>query len=365
MKNTYDVRKKVIFVLPSLAAGGAERVMSYIAQNLNPIKYDVTLIVFGFEKDKAFEVNNIDVRYLNKSRVVTGLIDCMLLFKRLKPSVVISVLNLNIYMGIISVLFPKCKFVGRIVNVVSVLKDHPEEKNRYIPSFINKLGNKGLDYVICQSQDMYEDVLKTSDFKKNKLVIINNPITKSFQVKKQVSKKNDNNIFRFTTVGSLEPRKGHLRVLDVLSKLNNVDFQYTIIGKGSQEETIFNRIRELNLANKITHVPYTNDVASFLTNSDLFLQGSYVEGFPNALIETCAVGTPAVVFDAPGGINEIIQDGINGYIAKDEEDFKSKINIALSKEWNPQDIHDSVFKKYNTKTIIGKYEELIDSCIED
>ena len=71
MLNNNSSRKSIVFVLPSLAAGGAERVMSFIAQNINKQKYDVTLIVFGFEKDKAFEVANIKIIYLNKPRVLT------------------------------------------------------------------------------------------------------------------------------------------------------------------------------------------------------------------------------------------------------------------------------------------------------
>ncbi|MEW4924508.1 glycosyltransferase [Algibacter sp. 2305UL17-15] len=356
-------KTKVIFFLPSLSAGGAERVMSYIAQHINNQKYNVTLAVVGFEKDNAFEVHNIDVIYLNKPRVLTSLVDCIFLIKRLKPKIVISVLNLNTYMGFISILFPKCKFIGRIVNIGSVLKHHPEKSNRYFPSFLNKYGDKRLDYIICQSQDMYNDVLKHSGFKKSKLVVINNPITKSFDVKKNVSHQSPNRTYKFITVGSLERRKGHLRLLNVLSKLKNVNFQYTIIGKGSQKDTIFSKIKELNLEDKITHIPYTDKVAKFLSESDFFLQGSFVEGFPNALIETCAVGTPAIAFEAPGGINEIIQDNVNGFIANSEEDFKNKIDKALSKAWDPQIVHDSVFKKYNSNTILEKYESLFDSCI--
>lgn len=359
-----NIKSNIVFILPSLAAGGAERVMSYIAQNINQKKYNVTLVVIGFEKDIAFEVNNIDIKYLNKSRVLTSLLDCIFLFKRLKPKIVVSAIsNLNSAMGIISIFFPKCKFIGRIVNIGSVLKNHPEENNRYYPSFISKIGSKGLDYIICQSQDMYDDAIKNPNFKKCTLVVINNPITKSFDVKKNVSNQSQNRMYKFITVGSLEKRKGHLRILKVLSELKDIDFRYTIIGKGSQKENIFNKIAKLNLEDKITYIPYTDNVAKFLSESDLFLQGSFVEGFPNALIETCSVGTPAVVFDAPGGINEIIQNDINGYIAFNEEDFKDKITLALSKKWNTQVIHDSVFKKYNSNTIISKYEKLFDSCI--
>lgn len=364
MKTVKNNKINVIFILPSLAAGGAERVMSYIAQNINSNKYNVTLVVIGFEKDKAFEVNDINIVYLNKPRVVTSIVDCIFLFKRLQPKVVISALsNLNAYMGFISVLFPKCKFIGREVNIGSVLKNHPEKNNRYFPSFINKFGNKGLDYIICQSQDMYDDAQNHPNLKNCNLVVINNPITKSFNVKKSVLNNNTDRTYKFITVGSLEKRKGHTRILKVLSELKGIKFHYTIIGKGSQKEDIFNTAKKLDLYDKVTHIPYTNNVAELLAESDLYLQGSFVEGFPNALLEASSTGIPSVVFDAPGGINEIIENDINGYIAIDEKDFKEKILLAVSKNWDSQTIHDSVYKKYNSSTIVNKYEELIDSCI--
>ncbi len=358
-------KANIIFILPSLAAGGAERVMSFIAQNINKEKYNVTLVVIGFEKDKAFEVNNVPIIYLNKNRVFTGLLSYILLFKRLKPKVVISAIgNLNDAMGIVSIFFPKCKFIGRIVNIDSVLKHHPEESNRYYPMILSKIGSKGMDYIICQSKDMYQEALNNPILKKRNLVVINNPITKSFNVKKKSIKHESNKVYKFITVGSLERRKGHLRIIEVLSKLDNMDFEYTIIGNGSQKETIFTKISELNLKSKVTHIPFTNNVAEFLSKSDFFLQGSYVEGFPNALIEACSTGTPAIVYDAPGGINEIIKNGINGYIATDDEDFKNKIGLAVSKEWDAENVHKSVYERYNSNVIINKYEELIDSCLK-
>ena len=70
-----------------------------------------------------------------------------------------------------------------------------------------------------------------------------------------------------------------------------------------------------------------------------------------------------MVFDAPGGINEIIQDNVNGFIANSEEDFLEKIYKSITKKWDSQNIHNSVFEKYNSNTILKKYELLFDSCL--
>jgi glycosyltransferase involved in cell wall biosynthesis len=96
----------------------------------------------------------------------------------------------------------------------------------------------------------------------------------------------------------------------------------------------------------------------------MFLQGSYVEGFPNALLESCAVGTPVLAFNALGGINEIVEPDINGYVAQDEVDFLSKLNLILTKKWDPDVVSNSVIKKYNKNKILNDYQDLFKSLIK-
>ena len=96
----------------------------------------------------------------------------------------------------------------------------------------------------------------------------------------------------------------------------------------------------------------------------MFIQGSFVEGFPNALLESCAVGTPVIAYNAPGGTKEIIEDDINGYLVTSSEEFLQKLEYALiKKDWNPEKIRNSVVKKFSSKEIINKYETIFTELI--
>ena len=155
MNRTHKMNKKikVMFFISSLCAGGTERVMSYVAQHLNKKKFDVTLVVLGFEKDSAFVIQNIRTIYLNKSRVLSATFELYNLLRRERPIVAISAIShLNVIMGLLSIFFPKTKFIGREVNIPSVLKDYPEKANRSYPKILYTLGYRFLDVVICQSQ---------------------------------------------------------------------------------------------------------------------------------------------------------------------------------------------------------------------
>lgn len=353
-------RKKVCFVLPTLGAGGAERVMSFVAQQLDTSKFDSILLVVGFEKNSSYAINGIEVVYLNKSRVLTSIPLLCKFFLRRKPEVVVSAIgHLNTIMGLLSLFFWRTKFIGREVNVTSVLKNYRQSKRGIRIPFLMKFSYRLLDKVICQSNDMTEDLKKRFSLKPRKLITINNPITVDANLKDHRNEPQQG-VYQLITVGRLAKQKGHLRILKALKKLD-FPFHYTIIGDGPERDDIFKVIESYGLSNKVTHIPFSDKVFDYLRRSDLFLQGSYVEGFPNALLESCTVGTPVVVFKALGGIDEIVEEGINGYIARDIEDFSNKVALALNslQNWNPKVISESVYRKYNKKKILGQYEDLL------
>ena len=47
--------KKVLFILPNLEAGGAERVISFVAQNISSIEFDSQLLVIGYEAKSVYD----------------------------------------------------------------------------------------------------------------------------------------------------------------------------------------------------------------------------------------------------------------------------------------------------------------------
>ena len=343
---------KVIFVLPSLEAGGAERVMSFVSQNLDSNKFESILLVAGFAKDSAYDVSNIKTIFLNKPRVLTAIPHIIKAIFKHKPEIVVSsIAHTNTAMAMISPLFRKTKFVGRESTVLGARKEE-EKTNKWSPAHYIPNGFEKLDMVICQSHDMKEDMMSNYKISESKLCVINNPISKLPPVK---TKRPATEVKKFITVGRLTEVKGHLRILEMLSKLKQ-PFTYTIIGDGSLKETIFNKAKELSLSEYITHIPFTNKVNDYIAEHDMFLQGSYVEGFPNALLESCVVGTPVIAFNVPGGTKEIVENDINGFLVDNEKKYLEKLED--NREWNPETVRQSVYKKFNQETIIGKYETL-------
>ena len=349
---------KVIFLLPSLCAGGAERVISFVSQSIDKEKFYPILLVAGFKKDTVYVINDVDVIYLNKPRILTAIPSIIYTLNKYKPNIVLSsISHVNTLMSMFSLFFRNTKFIGREATVLS--KRSKEKKSRkWSPYDIMPNGFRNLDALICQSQDMAEDMITNYNVPKKNIYIINNPISNIPNLK---SNQSITKIRKFITVGRLSEVKGHHRILDILSRLNE-PFSYTIIGNGSLKEEIFEKSKELGIYDYITYIPFTNRINEHIAENDMFLQGSYVEGFPNALLESCVVGTPVLAFKAPGGTKEIVIEEVNGFLVDSEEAYLEKLRDK--REWDPAKIRASVYQKFNKEVIIQQYEDLFINIIE-
>ena len=359
-----EVKNKIIFILPSLKAGGAERVISFIAKKLHQKSYNIKLIVIGFKIDKVYDLDGLDVEYLNKRRLLTSIYSLFYMIITEKPKIVFSsISHVNILMSIFSIFFRRTNFIAREASVMSEMKKFSNKNSRIKTFFIRWLYPQ-LDLIICQSEDMYMDIKKQFNFSPSKLKIINNPITSNYIPLRRG--KDNSNIINFVTVGRLSKEKGHIRLLQGLSHIKLYNFKYSIVGSGPELIKIKSFCKTNSLLDKIQFIPYTKKVLEELLKNDIFLQGSYVEGFPNSLLESCSVGTPVIAFNAIGGTKEIVIEGTNGYIVKNMEEFVQILNDKnklLNFDFNQ--IINSVYEKFSSKKILLDYEKMFNSMLID
>jgi len=344
-------QKKIIFVLPTLTAGGAERVLSYIAQHIDKERFKSILLILGNEKDAAFNVEGIELIFFNKERVLYAVPKLFAFILKQKPDYILSSIgHLNTVLGLMAFFFGKTKVFIREASVISSISQF-SKKSSY-RGRLAKIAYHQVSGIICQSTDMATDFAERYPKVKGKIVTIANPLTSKLQLK---SVENDSHTLKVITIGRLSKEKGQARLLKILSKLKR-DFHYTILGDGPQKEELLKLADSLGLMGKITFVDHSKDIQSYLEQNDLFLQGSYVEGFPNTVLESCMVGTPVLAFNVPGGTKEIITHNENGFLVEDEDSYLEC--LENHKYIPPAQIRESVISKFEPKKILGQYENL-------
>lgn len=162
------------------------------------------------------------------------------------------------------------------------------------------------------------------------------------------------------------------RIDDVISVFNIVrtktPSKLMLIGDGPERSRIENMCRELNICDEVRLLGKQDQVDELLSLSDLFLLPSEHESFGLAALEAMACEVP-VISSNIGGLNEVVQDGINGYTCNvgDVADMSQKALYILSdKEIHHQFKSAALIraKEFDIKRILPMYENLYRAVLE-
>ena len=100
-------------------------------------------------------------------------------------------------------------------------------------------------------------------------------------------------------IGSISARKGILSLINTfaLSAASNSHIRLMLVGpiiEHEYGESVFAAIKDKSLVDRITHVPYVENVRPYYLISDIFVFASYSEGFGNVLLEAMSFGLPVI-----------------------------------------------------------------------
>ncbi|SUX42816.1 glycosyltransferase [Chryseobacterium indoltheticum] len=349
----------VMFILPDLETGGAERIVTTIANHLSRDRFEPKILLLRKQGGYLdFLKKDIEIIDLNIERIRNSLKPILSQIYRRKPDIVFSGFGeVNAYLSLFIKLFPKIKFIARETNVVS---EHVTRKE--IKFFYNFYNN--YQQIIAQSDDMMNDLVHNFNIKKHKITKINNPVDFDFiNEKLLISTKPESfqyNYKNVVAVGNLSARKGFDNLLKVFSRLKNEKIILHILGDGRDRE-LLNQMKDFLGLKKVVFHGRQENPYQFLKFADLFILSSRYEGFPNVLLEAGACGTYSLANNCRGGINEIIQDKINGEISDIEnyEDFSQKIMQILHQSYDQDAIKNSIKSRFSKEIILDRYEKIL------
>ena len=315
--------KKIIFVVPSLSGGGAERVIINLANNLDANEYDV--IILSLLKNQSNDFKNrvkshVDFVNLNcVKRIRYSAFPILKFINKIKPDIVFMGLGeLNALMSLFIIKKNRIKWIARETNIPS------KQNKNFIINLLYKTTYKKYFKIIAQSDDMYNDLIENFHFSKNKIVKINNPVDLQVidnEIEKGTTFKKNEKKINFLLCGRITYQKGYDLLIEQLkdSTLND-NYHFYIIGNENKKNIenigplIRKKIKDFKLENVITICDFREDIFPIMEKIDFMLLSSRYEGFPNVAIESLCCGTPVIANNFCGGINEIIIDGENGYI---------------------------------------------------
>ena len=167
-----------------------------------------------------------------------------------------------------------------------------------------------------------------------------------------------------STTGRLAWWKGWQFMIDSFVRFSKDYGKALFIMVGEGED--YNKIREYITNNKLTEkILLTGrrdmkQIALYLNASDLYIMGSYKEGWPTALMEAVACGVPVCATEF-SSVDEIIIEGVNGYISRNrsEEQFSDAMAKAVKLKRPVRNDHVTRYSTSNLKEDILQHWELI------
>ena len=359
---------KIMFVIPRMNNGGAERVVANLANKLcflHSVKI-VTLVGKDsfYHLDSKVEFSSADF-CLNRKNNVARSVSMMKHFisaffflekeyKTYNPEVVISFLfeaDILIY-----ILHHLHKFFW-----ISSERNDPTRISK-IKQFINMNIYKDVDMFVCQSAYIKSYYKTIPD---NKKVIIPNPIDNSrvYELSQEVER------LRIVAVGRLTEQKNFELLIRAYAKARRQltkETTLTIYGDGSLRSALEKVIERLNLIECVYLPGSIQNVFAEMKDASLFIMSSDYEGFPNALLEASAMGIPIIATDVKTRtVREIVSEGAGLIVPVGNENELSNAIIKMIEDdeyrKSIRGIYGIEIKKKYCIDVIGKKwnEEII------
>ncbi len=163
------------------------------------------------------------------------------------------------------------------------------------------------------------------------------------------------------SIGRFSFQKGYDILLQSFALLENrKDYHLTLIGNGDLKEDYIRFIKEYKLEEEVSIIDFTDNPFYYLNHADLFISSSRWEAIPNVVLESLACGTPVISSPNKRGINEIIKEGVNGYICdySNPEEFNQILEKAKETNWNRSLIKNQLNTKWSQDKTLAQYSNL-------
>lgn len=319
------MKYRVLFIMPAMLNGGAEKVLIDILKHFDYTKYNVSLLLECKEGPYIYDIpDKVELIYLHKKNLwVERLYRYMTMF-HCKWLVYLILCRLPVLWNLRGRHFDTIvSFMeGMAVKMHSYLYDRADrniswvhidfkKKHWSLDFFSNEQEEsycyKKMDKIIFVSQDARDRFKEMFKFNDDKLNVVYNLIDCE-EIKKLADSKNvEKNKFTICMVGRLNWQKRYDRALEALSmlKADHYDFELWILGSGELEEDLRKKVQERNLTDVVSFKGFIKPVYPYLKVADLLLNTSESEGYPLTMCEALCLGRPIVATNITGA-NELI-----------------------------------------------------------
>jgi glycosyltransferase involved in cell wall biosynthesis len=370
------MKKRIMFVIPSLTGGGAEKVLVVLLRKLDRSKFDPLVVVFDERNDYPDEIPQ-DVRTLSLGSVEKqGVMGHVRLIRALSarirdeaPSVVCSFMEYANHLSSLAkrVSRKPCLLYFTQHSTMSMSYQPGRLRSRRLVLWIMRhILYPKVDGVICVSSGVRSDYVRNWGLPEEKGLVIHNPV-ETERIRMMSHEEVDMPWFVdgkpvAIACGRLAKEKNYpllLRAFTIVAE-NDPDLRLVVLGEGELREELERLAQQYGIADRVAFLGFVKNPYQFISRSAFLVLSSDWEGFGNVLVEAMACGTPVISTRCPGP-EEIITDGENGLLVPVGND--KELALAMRRLLQDEDLADKLSaagkarsEDYHADSIIREYE---------
>lgn len=303
---------KILCLIDSLGAGGAERQLAYLGILLHKLDHEVKFVVFTRENKfyESFLVEGGVTPVYNEPGVnrFRRIWEIAKIVRSFKPDLAVA------YKDGVCMSATLAKIFGNYNLAVSERSSTPTlSRLQKIKVFLFRFAN----HIVPNSYTQANYLKGFSPRLEKKIKVIGNTVdVQLFHPDKDRRQNDIPNIVTTARVKEIKNILNYLRAIAII-KENGIKCHFDWYGKtdkgDSYPELVKTEVQRLGIEDYITFHPATTDVAEVYRKADIFCLPSLIEGFPNVICEAMASGLPIVcsnICDNP----YIVESGVNGFL---------------------------------------------------
>lgn len=379
-KNAVDLEDQltVLFVIPSLSGGGAERVILWLSERFQGLNYNTHIVTMSSESVDMYPVpSGVNRVALNLAGGSSGKLSAIAMnlsrIKQLRQTV--KSVNADVVISFTTTINVQSILACVGIQTVSIISERNNPVKMKLNKFwriLRKISYRFADVHVAQTERV-AGWLKKNIGNKNVVVIPNPVVYPISSQSKNSENKSDmlpDNCHVILAVGRLVSQKGFDNLIRAFSTAckDNSSWHLVILGDGGEYDSLQSLADSMQIRDRVHLLGRCADMSAWYNRAEVFALSSLYEGFPNVLVEAMAHGLAVVSNDCEFGPREIIEHGVNGMLVPvgDETAMSEGISRLVQEEKLREKLgHNAknVRETYSPENILSKWTTCVTEVV--
>ena len=304
-----QTRKRIIFIINSLAGGGAERVICTLLRASQDELRDSQMSLLLLDREAAmYEVPHwVAVEQLDcRHSLIRSIWSVWRALWRVRPDLTVSFLTRSNIASIIA---------GTLLGIPAVISERVNTSSHLgagvcaaVARLLVKATYPKARRIIAVSQGVADDLHASFGVRGDRMAVIANPIDLD-AIRAQVGRDAPLPIEGpyAVTMGRLVQNKNFGMLIEAFAR-SRIAGKLLILGDGPERDALTRQVEALGLAGRVAMPGFSANPFPTLARADFYVTPSNAEGFPNSLLEAMSVGLPVISTNCPSGPSEVLAE---------------------------------------------------------